>query len=157
MSCEVACVTAHKLHGIPITNEGITASFNPRTMRSTRIWVEAEPDTGNPVPINCRHCLEPPCVDVCSIGAIQRVDETGAVVNHEERCAGCWMCVMVCPFGAIDKFDKTAIKCDLCQDRDLPACVEACPNEALEFIDVELIAQQVRERFASTVTRRESE
>lgn len=58
---------------------------------------------------------------------------------------------MVCPYGAIDKSDRVAIKCDLCQDREQPACVESCPNEALEYIDVELIAQHDREKFASIV------
>ena len=43
------------------------------------------------------------------------------------------MCVMVCPFGAIvmDIEEKNALKCDMCPDRDTPACVEACPTKAL--------------------------
>jgi carbon-monoxide dehydrogenase iron sulfur subunit len=155
MTCEAACVTAHKLPGRPITSEAIMASFLPGNMRSTRIWVEARPEAGNPVPITCRHCSEPPCVEVCSIGALKITGENGTVINHEERCAGCWMCIMVCPFGAIDKLGKVAIKCDLCQDRDTPACVEACPNEALEFVEVELVAERERERFASIAMGRE--
>lgn len=155
MSCEIACITAHKLPKTPITNQAIADSVSAETLDLTRIWVEASPDTNNPVPITCRHCLEAPCIDVCSIGALHRVDEENAVVNDEERCAGCWMCIMVCPFGAVEKREKVAVKCDLCRDRDSPACVEACPNEALEFVEVELLPLQERERFASTATRRE--
>ncbi|MBI4787716.1 MAG: 4Fe-4S binding protein [Chloroflexi bacterium] len=49
------------------------------------------------------------------------------------RCVGCWMCVMVCPFDAIqrDLEIQVARKCDLCPDREIPACVTVCPTEAL--------------------------
>jgi carbon-monoxide dehydrogenase iron sulfur subunit len=42
---------------------------------------------------------------------------------------------MVCPYDAIfrDEEREVAIKCDLCPDREIPACVEACPTEALVF------------------------
>jgi carbon-monoxide dehydrogenase iron sulfur subunit len=40
---------------------------------------------------------------------------------------------MACPFGALTKDDerKIVFKCDLCPDRDVPACVAACPTKAL--------------------------
>ena len=61
----------------------------------------------------------------------------------QEKCVGCWMCVMVCPFGVIrpsllpGKKEKVAVRCDLCQDRETPACVEACPTGALFFGEIE--------------------
>jgi glutamate synthase domain-containing protein 2 len=56
-----------------------------------------------------------------------------------ERCVGCWMCIMICPAGAIrrNSDDKAATKCDLCAGRDVPVCVENCPNEALVVEDEE--------------------
>jgi len=40
---------------------------------------------------------------------------------------------MSCPFGALTRKrqEKLVVKCDLCPDRDVPACVEACPSLAL--------------------------
>jgi carbon-monoxide dehydrogenase iron sulfur subunit len=42
---------------------------------------------------------------------------------------------MACGFGAIKRHPvkEKIVKCDLCPDRDVPACVAACPNEALVF------------------------
>jgi carbon-monoxide dehydrogenase iron sulfur subunit len=35
---------------------------------------------------------------------------------------------------------KHVVKCDLCPDREIPACVDNCPNEALTLVtDVEEI------------------
>ncbi len=45
---------------------------------------------------------------------------------------------MVCPYDAIarEEYDNRIVsKSDLCQDRDIPACVSHCPNEALDFIE----------------------
>jgi carbon-monoxide dehydrogenase iron sulfur subunit len=46
---------------------------------------------------------------------------------------------MICPFGAIrmDEERGKAVKCDLCPERETPACVEACPNRALVFEEME--------------------
>jgi carbon-monoxide dehydrogenase iron sulfur subunit len=42
---------------------------------------------------------------------------------------------MACPYGAVQRnlTFKKANKCDLCPDRETPACVSACPNRALVF------------------------
>ena len=34
---------------------------------------------------------------------------------------------------AIGQFGVVASKCDLCGDRETPACVEHCPNEAIKL------------------------
>jgi len=151
MTCEVACVTAHKHPGAPVTTEAIMQTITPGMLRTTRIWVEPAQDNA-PVPTTCRHCLEPACVSVCSIGSMRQDGKHQSVINHQEQCAGCWMCVMVCPFGGVDKLGKIAHKCDLCQDRDVPACVAACPNEALEWVDVEPLAEERRQQVATHLT-----
>jgi carbon-monoxide dehydrogenase iron sulfur subunit len=38
--------------------------------------------------------------------------------------------------GVIDRKAEAGLKCDLCEGRDLPACVEACPTNALIFSEV---------------------
>jgi len=64
--------------------------------------------------------------------------ETGKVIHDSERCIGCWTCVMVCPFGAliVEKKGSTPMKCDLCPELEVPACVANCPNEALTLEEV---------------------
>jgi len=81
----------------------------------------------------CRHCENPPCVNACMVGCITKDEQTGLVLQERERCVGCWMCVMVCPYGAVkrDVINKVAIKCNQCQDRERPICVEVCPTGAL--------------------------
>jgi Fe-S-cluster-containing hydrogenase component 2 len=45
--------------------------------------------------------------------------------------------MLACPNAAIVKASrpgwKGIAKCDLCPDREIPACVTICPNEALLF------------------------
>ena len=87
--------------------------------------------------VQCRHCAEPPCVFACLTGALQRDPESGIISVDEERCTGCWTCILACPFGAIrqDTEQRRIVKCDLCPGEDVPACVTACPNEALIYAE----------------------
>ncbi len=43
-----------------------------------------------------------------------------------------------------------AVKCDLCPDRPIPACVEACPTGAIVFMEGDEFSHGARQR-ASTV------
>jgi len=87
--------------------------------------------------IQCRQCSEPSCVYSCLTGALQRNPDTGIITTDETRCIGCWTCILNCPFGVIkqDINHHKAIKCDLCQGEETPACVANCPNEALVYAD----------------------
>lgn len=87
----------------------------------------------------CNHCAQAPCVAHCPTGAIRRDPRTGAVLVDDARCIGCRYCAWVCPYDA-PRFDTeggTMAKCTLCNHRLLdglgPACVEACPTDALGF------------------------
>lgn len=87
----------------------------------------------------CNHCDDAPCVAHCPTGAMRRDAVTGAVLVDEARCIGCRYCAWVCPYEA-PRFDATrgvASKCTLCHHRlaagGVPACVEACPTDALGY------------------------
>ncbi len=88
----------------------------------------------------CMHCIDPACVSVCPVAALEKT-EAGPVVYHPERCIGCRYCMAACPFGIPkSQWDKPLPliqKCDFCADRqakgEAPACGEACPTGALIF------------------------
>jgi len=46
--------------------------------------------------------------------------------------------MLACPLGALklDPEHKKMIKCDLCQDEEIPVCVANCPNEALLYMEI---------------------
>ena len=90
------------------------------------------------VPKLCNHCDNPPCVQVCPVGATFK-SEDGVVLVDSDYCIGCRYCIQACPYGAryLDPRTKTADKCTFCYHRItkglLPACVEVCPTQARIF------------------------
>ena len=90
------------------------------------------------VPKLCNHCDNPPCVQVCPVGATYKSVD-GVVLVDEDYCIGCRYCIQACPYGAryLDPRTKTADKCTFCYHRItkglLPACVEVCPTQARIF------------------------
>ncbi|MBI1739159.1 MAG: 4Fe-4S dicluster domain-containing protein [Acidobacteria bacterium] len=94
------------------------------------------------VPKLCNHCDNPPCVQVCPVGATFKTED-GVVLVDQEYCIGCRYCVQACPYGArfIDPRTRTAEKCTFCYHRLvrglLPACVEVCPTGARVFGEIQ--------------------
>ena len=90
------------------------------------------------VPKLCNQCDNPPCVQVCPVGATFKTED-GVVLVDEDYCIGCRYCIQACPYGAryLDPHTKTADKCTFCYHRItkglLPACVEVCPTQARVF------------------------
>jgi ferredoxin len=74
-------------------------------------------------------------------GAIYKRDD-GLVIIDPEKCTGCKVCVDVCPYDAIyfNEDLNIAQKCTGCAHLldagwKEPRCVDACPTQALKFID----------------------
>jgi len=92
------------------------------------------------LPMLCMHCEDAPCMAACDSAALQRAPD-GRIVVDEKRCDGRQTCVTACPYGAISMHPTTgkAEKCDFCVERTTsglaPACVEACPTDALRWGD----------------------
>lgn len=101
------------------------------------------------VPTSCQHCANPACLVDCPTGAITRTDR-GEVVIREDLCTGCGNCAKACPWDNIAMAENPegkliAAKCDLCSARSGgPACVEACPTQAIARIDPAEVLEAVR-------------
>jgi Fe-S-cluster-containing dehydrogenase component len=93
------------------------------------------------VPKLCNHCNNPPCVQVCPVGATFSTRE-GVVLVDKDYCIGCRYCIQACPYGArfLNPYSRTADKCTFCYHRITkglkPACVEVCPTQARIFGEI---------------------
>ncbi|MCP4216934.1 MAG: dimethyl sulfoxide reductase anchor subunit [bacterium] len=91
----------------------------------------------------CNHCEEPACKKHCPALAYSKDPVTGAVVHHAGKCMGCKYCTWACPFDAplYETSKGIVAKCDFCIQRqeegEAPACVCACPVNALRLEDSE--------------------
>lgn len=111
------------------------------------------------VAIACRMCTKAPCVSVCPQNALSQSEKTGVISTNESKCNGCGWCIQACKFGCItiDSRKKIAVMCDLCEGRKgigvFPgrkimnqACVEWCPEEALDLVTTDKCSQKSAER-----------
>jgi Fe-S-cluster-containing dehydrogenase component len=108
----------------------------------------------------CFQCENPPCVDVCPVGATWKEPDGITVVDYD-WCIGCRYCEAACPYWArrfnwnepkvsqneinpvqhylSNRLRKKGVmeKCTFCLQRTregrLPACAEACPTGARVF------------------------
>ena len=108
----------------------------------------------------CFQCANPPCVDVCPVGATWQEPDGITVIDYD-WCIGCRYCEAACPYWARrfnwsapeipaaeinrnqhylgNRLRKKGVveKCTFCIQRSregrLPACAEACPTGARVF------------------------
>lgn len=87
----------------------------------------------------CHHCADPGCLNGCPVLAYEKDAVTGIVRHLDDQCIGCQYCVMKCPY-EVPKYSAArgiVRKCDMCSQRlgvgEAPACVQACPNEAIRI------------------------
>lgn len=144
-SCEIACRVEHS-----ISKNLFTAIFEEQLPKK-RVFVEKIDD--KVLPLQCRNCDDSPCITACMTGAMHK-DERGVTICDEYKCVGCFMCVMVCPFGIIvpDLQLRNVIKCDRCPGREIPACVDACPTNALQFSDASTFSGDRRKFYVKNIT-----
>ena len=91
----------------------------------------------------CNHCDSPACLAFCPVAAIEKNEETGIVTIDTGICIGCKQCIDACPYKVPQFFEQANVadKCDFCQDLlandEGPVCVEACPQFALDWGDID--------------------
>ncbi|MGA2324947.1 MAG: sulfate reduction electron transfer complex DsrMKJOP subunit DsrO [Bryobacteraceae bacterium] len=182
IKCIAAC---NKAHNIPV--------FQDRRREIVWIWKAQFENVlgseggytpgalrGQPIPVLCNHCDDPPCTRVCPTQATWK-REDGIVMMDWHRCIGCRYCIAACPYGSRSfnwsdprphiaelnpdfptRTTGVVEKCNFCEERLAsgrpPACVEACPEKALVFGDLNDAGSPVRELLRSRyATRRKSE
>ncbi|MFP4624422.1 MAG: 4Fe-4S dicluster domain-containing protein [Gemmatimonadota bacterium] len=149
--CVAACVEANGLDPRRAERDRATVADG---LSAERLLSLVEVD-GRYARKSCMHCLEPACVSACLVGGITKTPE-GPVVYDPEKCIGCRYCMLACPFQVPRyEWDETAPfmrKCAGCFERvaagAVPACVDACPNDALEFGPRQRLLDEAHGRIA---------
>jgi formate dehydrogenase iron-sulfur subunit len=143
-ACQAACQEWNDLREEVGINEGSYTNPHDLTANSWTLMRFAETEENGTLEWlirkdGCMHCADPGCLKACpSPGAIIQYSN-GIVDFHEENCIGCGYCIAGCPFDIprLSKKDNKVYKCTLCSDRVAvglePACIKACPTQALVF------------------------
>lgn len=92
--------------------------------------------------LSCNECDNPLCMADCPTSALGKDPLTGIVSVKAAHCSGCGTCAEACPYHApkLDARTGRVVLCDACGSPlsgAKPACVEACPEHALAFGDID--------------------
>ncbi len=145
-TCELECGVAHS------KSKDMVKAICEEPLPQARVKVESAGDMA--VPLQCRHCEDAPCVNICPTKATVKSEPDGPVLIKDKLCIGCKWCVLVCPFGVIRmarQGSAAVTKCDLCFERlnknEIPACAKACPTKAIQFKSIEEINKQKKKDY----------
>ena len=88
------------------------------------------------VPVQCMHCENAPCQQVCPTHATYTTD-SGVVLVDEEKCIGCKYCMAACPYGVRIQIEKTGV-------------IEKCISGARVFGDLDDPESDISREIART-------
>ena len=154
-SCELACAETYDLPIPDIEDDSVFEQERHTTETQWTIVNRYETDTGTVFAVKrCMHCNQPACVAACLVKAMEKQEK--GPVTWQTNCMGCKMCAFSCPFdkAILETHSPTPRirKCFLCWDKrlvrgEIPACVEACPTEALLFGTRRELIEEARTRI----------
>jgi formate dehydrogenase iron-sulfur subunit len=133
---------------------GLPPQENP-TKLSDKAWTVVRNARGVNIRQQCMHCLDPACVSVCPVTALQKTPE-GPVIYDASRCIGCRYCMLACPFGVPtyqwDNPLPKVQKCIMCYDKRVkegkePACTSVCPTGATVFGERDDLIREAQRRI----------
>ena len=120
------------------------------------------------IPRRCMHCVNPPCVKLCPWGAARQLDN-GISRIDSDICLGGSKCKSACPWKIPERQTGVGLyldilpslagngvmyKCDRCYNRiargELPACIDACPEDVQTIGPRDEIIRQARELAKKT-------
>lgn len=139
-SCEEACLETYGREGVEIGDYEANVKRETSPDQLTLINYFEIDDEEYYIKNQCMHCNQPACASACLTNAMVKTKE-GPVIWNADKCMGCRFCMVSCPFN-IPKFEYSKAnpdvkKCTMCYERtqegELPACVDACPNEAIVY------------------------
>jgi len=154
-SCEFACAEAHGFPEPDVDEAVMDRQREPSVTQWSVVNRFEKDDDAIFVKKQCMHCNQPACASACLTKAMLKTED-GPVIWREDKCMGCRFCMISCPFD-IPKFEYDSPvpkiqKCSLCSDRvgegGVPACVEACPMEALSFGTRSELIQEANRRIS---------
>ena len=138
LACAVACKTENGVGIGEYWNKVVRVGPTPKVGGSGQF-----PDVEMYyVTLQCQHCSNPKCVEVCPTGASYKA-ENGTVQIDAEKCISCGSCVVGCPYGVrfLNAETKIAEKCTMCVQKiergELPQCVTQCGGRARFFGDLD--------------------
>ncbi|MCX7110596.1 MAG: formate dehydrogenase subunit beta [Proteobacteria bacterium] len=163
-ACQAACQEWNDLREEVGVNVGSYTNPHDLTANSWTLMRFAETEANGHLEWlirkdGCMHCADPGCLKACpSPGAIIQYSN-GIVDFQEENCIGCGYCIAGCPFNIprLSQKDSKVYKCTLCSDRVAvglePACIKACPTQALVFGSKEDMIEQANGRIVDLQER----
>jgi len=159
--CQVACKQWHDLPAEITKNRGTYENPPDLSFDTYKVVRFREDEVDGKLvwlffPEQCRHCVEPPCVDTAEDEtAIFKDPRTGAVIfTANTKNLDADAIIESCPYNIPRKSADGSLlaKCDMCNDRVenglLPACVQSCPTGAMNFGEREDMVALAKKRLA---------
>jgi len=140
-ACEVACSQEHDMFVPDVVNDGALESVRKTSDKQWTVVNKFETEKGDVfVKRQCMHCYQAACAIACPTEAMKQT-EKGPTIWRGNKCIGCRFCMISCPFEMpkfeFNEWNPKLQKCTMCFERleegQQPACVAACPTDALMF------------------------
>jgi formate dehydrogenase iron-sulfur subunit len=158
--CQIACKQWKGLPAEKTVNRGSFQNPEDLSFSTYKLVRMSEAEINKKLqwlffPDQCRHCVEPPCLEAAGEPkAIYQDKATGAVLYTKvTKDLDADSIIQSCPYNIPRKgADGSLAKCDMCIDRVsnglLPACVKTCPTGTMNFGDYKEMREFARWRLA---------